>query len=104
MTEIFLRIQNKFGMPIPTTTPLAGLPGGTSNNGANPEDFILLGNLSLPHLDDFLFLPSFPEVLPSLGTDPWLSVYPSWQEPQGSLGVCVRALWVLVPSLILVSM
>jgi hypothetical protein len=77
-------------MAIPTTTPLAGLPGDTPNDGA---DLMLLRNLSLSYLDELSFMPSFPEpsfpeLLPSLGTDPGLSsVYPSWQE--GSLGVCV---------------
>lgn len=84
MIEIFSRIQNRFGMPISTTIPLAGLSGDTLNNGTNPEDLILWGNLPLPSLDGLSFLPSFPEL-----TDPGLSVYPPWHEPQGILGVRV---------------
>ena len=96
--DIVSQLQMQSGTATPTTTSVAGLPG---NDGINPEDTILpaWGNAPLSSLDEFFYLFTFSDSLPTWDADPQgyhegLS-YPSWQqmlgaEPsEGSLGVCV---------------
>lgn len=91
--DIIFRLQIQSGTTIPTTTPVAGLPG----NGG-----ILWGDNPLPFLDEFLDLLTLPDYSSPWGTDlqgyyeaSAFSDYASWQritsaEPsEGSLGVCI---------------
>lgn len=90
--DIIFRLQIQSASAIPTTTPVAGLPG----NGG-----ILWGNGPLPYLDEFFDLLTLPDYPPSWGTDlqgyeaSAFSDYASWQRvtsagpPEGSLGVCI---------------
>jgi hypothetical protein len=84
--DIICRLQSQFGTAIPTTTPVAGLPG---NDGINPEDTILWGNASLPFLDELLYLYTFPDNLPPWSAHPQGYYEPSSAEPSEGLGVCV---------------
>ena len=77
--DIICGSQRQFGTAMPTTIPVADLPG---NDGNIPGD-------ELPYLDDFTDLSNFAGFLSQTPTNPSWQQMMSAEPSEGSLGVCV---------------